>query len=215
MAIQKVWTEKFAEMSHGKTRYWEAGSSAGYPTILIHGAGWNSGPEGWVLNIGPLAEKLHVAEAQKTEVRKGARWIWLTAGAILGAAMLAEACRGKKTSMKAALLDQTIVAGLGNIYVCEALFRAGINPKTAAQRIGVTRYRLLAGNIRETLGAAIRAGGSSLRDFRDAYGSEGHFQLATQVYGREGEPCRACGTTIKRIVQGQRSTFFCPVCQKR
>ena len=60
MAVQKVWTEKFAEMSHGKTRYWEAGSSAGYPTILIHGAGWNSGPEGWVLNIGPLAEKLHV-----------------------------------------------------------------------------------------------------------------------------------------------------------
>ena len=136
------------------------------------------------------------------------------------AAMLAKACAGKKTSLKAALSDQRVVAGLGNIYVCEALFRARLSPKrrasTIADRQGkpTERAEKLVGAIKAVLMDAIKAGGSSLRDHRRADGSLGNFQHNFQVYDREGEPCPDCKGKIKRIVQVGRSTFYCPSCQK-
>jgi len=137
-------------------------------------------------------------------------------------AMLAEACAGKKTSLKAALSDQRVVAGLGNIYVCEALHRAHLSPKriasTIADRKGAptARAHALAEAIRAVLNDAIRAGGSSLRDHRRTDGELGDFQHNFRVYDRAGEKCVTprCEGTIRRIVQGTRSTFFCPVCQK-
>jgi formamidopyrimidine-DNA glycosylase len=136
--------------------------------------------------------------------------------------MLAEACAGKKTSLKAALLDQRVVAGLGNIYVCEALFRAHLSPKrlaaTLATRAGgpTERAERLVEAIRAVLGEAIQAGGSSLRDHRQTSGELGYFQHSFAVYDREGEPCRTdgCGGVVKRFVQNGRSTFWCPKCQK-
>ncbi|MGB6351224.1 MAG: bifunctional DNA-formamidopyrimidine glycosylase/DNA-(apurinic or apyrimidinic site) lyase [Pseudolabrys sp.] len=136
------------------------------------------------------------------------------------AAMLAKACAGKKTSLKAALSDQRVVAGLGNIYVCEALFRARLSPKrrasTIADRHGKPNERAerLVDAIKAVLGDAIEAGGSSLRDHRRADGSLGDFQHNFRVYDREGEPCPNCKGRIKRIVQVGRSTFYCPSCQK-
>jgi len=137
-------------------------------------------------------------------------------------AMLAAACAGKKTSLKAALSDQKVVAGLGNIYVCEALHRAHLSPKrqasTIANRKGepTERAHALADAIKAVLNDAIRAGGSSLRDHRQTDGALGDFQHSFRVYDRAGTKCPTpkCKGTIKRIVQGTRSTFFCPVCQR-
>ena len=137
-------------------------------------------------------------------------------------AMLAQACAGKKTSLKAALSDQKVVAGLGNIYVCEALHRARLSPKrmasTIATRVGGPNERAeaLVDAIKAVLGDAIKAGGSSLRDHRRTDGELGYFQHHFRVYDREGAACvtPGCKGTVKRIVQGGRSTFFCPVCQK-
>ena len=138
------------------------------------------------------------------------------------AAMLAAACRGKKTSLKAALSDQKIVAGLGNIYVCEALHRARLSPKrqasTIATRAGAptARAEVLVGAIKAVLQDAIKAGGSSLRDHRQTDGELGYFQHHFRVYDREGARCvtPGCNGTVKRIVQSGRSTFYCPTCQK-
>ena len=105
--------------------------------------------------------------------------------------------------------------GAGNIYACEALFTAGIDPRTRSDRLSGPRCQRLAQAIRRTLETALALGGSTLRDFRDAHGMAGQFQLSADVYGRAGEPCRVCATAVRRIVQGQRSTFFCPTCQKR
>jgi formamidopyrimidine-DNA glycosylase len=143
-------------------------------------------------------------------------------GNAFDAALLAAACKGKKTSLKAALSDQRVVAGLGNIYVCEALHRARLSPKRRASTIATKtgapneRARALVAAIRDVLNDAIRAGGSSLRDHRRADGSLGDFQHNFRVYDREGEPCvtPGCGGTVRRIVQGGRSTFYCPTCQK-
>ena len=143
-------------------------------------------------------------------------------GNAFDAAMLAAACRGKKTSLKAALLDQRVVAGLGNIYVCEALHRAHLSPKrrasTLAGRNGAPNERAarLVDGIKAVLTQAIKDGGSSLRDHRLTDGELGMFQHHFRVYDRAGEPCRTtgCGGTIKRIIQNGRSTFYCPVCQK-
>jgi formamidopyrimidine-DNA glycosylase len=141
-------------------------------------------------------------------------------GNAFDAAMLAKACAGKKTSLKAALSDQRVVAGLGNIYVCEALFRARLSPKrkasTIAERNGEpnARAKALVAAIRAVLNDAIRAGGSSLRDYRRADGSLGDFQHNFLVYDREGQPCPGCKGKVKRIVQQGRSTFYCPSCQK-
>jgi formamidopyrimidine-DNA glycosylase len=143
-------------------------------------------------------------------------------GNAFDAAMLAQACRGKKASLKAALSDQRVVAGLGNIYVCEALHRARLSPKrkasTVASRSGAPNdhaVRLVAA-IRAVLEDAIEAGGSSLRDHRRTDGEVGYFQHHFRVYDREGQRCvtPGCPGTVRRIVQTGRSTFFCPVCQK-
>lgn len=128
---------------------------------------------------------------------------------------------GKTTSLKAALLNQKLIAGLGNIYVCEALWRTGLSPTGQAGSIAgktgkaTAKTTALAGHIRETLLEAIEAGGSSLRDHTQADGSLGYFQHSFAVYDREGEPCRkeGCTGTISRIVQSNRSTFYCPKCQ--
>ena len=142
-------------------------------------------------------------------------------GNAFDAAMLAHACRGKKTSLKAALLDQRIVAGLGNIYVCEALHRARLSPRrmaaTIATRSGAPNERAerLVEGIKAVLTDAIKDGGSSLRDHKLTDGGLGMFQHRFRVYDREGERCRTpgCAGIVKRIVQNGRSTFFCPSCQ--
>jgi formamidopyrimidine-DNA glycosylase len=139
-----------------------------------------------------------------------------------GADLLARSCANKKTSLKAALLDQRVVAGLGNIYVCEALFRAHLSPRrlaaTLATKKGETtdHARHLVEAIHAVLNQAIKAGGSSLRDHRQTSGELGYFQHAFQVYDREGEKCQSkgCGGIVRRFTQNGRSTFWCPKCQK-
>jgi formamidopyrimidine-DNA glycosylase len=143
-------------------------------------------------------------------------------GNAFDADMLARSCHNKKTSLKAALLDQRVVAGLGNIYVCEALYRAHLSPRrlaaTLSTRKGETtdHARHLVKEIHAVLNQAIKAGGSSLRDHRQTSGELGYFQHSFQVYDREGEKCRTprCGGTIRRFNQNGRSTFWCPKCQK-
>jgi len=130
-------------------------------------------------------------------------------------AYLEAALKGKKTPVKSALLDQRVIAGLGNIYACEALWRARISPKRRAARLKRNEIALLVPAIKEVLADAVKAGGSSLRDHRRTNGELGYFQKAFAVYDREAQPClrRGCKGTIKRIVQSGRSTFFCPICQ--
>jgi len=123
--------------------------------------------------------------------------------------------RGQRISIKQFLMDARRIVGVGNIYASESLFRAGVHPRTPARRLSRSRCAALAQAIKETLRVAIRAGGSSLRDYVGADGAAGEFQLRTWVYDREGLPCRRCGTPIRRIVQGARATYFCPQCQKR
>ena len=129
---------------------------------------------------------------------------------------LVAALKGRTMPAKSALLDQRIVAGLGNIYVCEALFRAGISPKRRVNRLASARIASLVPIIRDVLGDAIRAGGSSLRDFRQADGELGYFQHSFDVYDREGDPCRkpGCDGIVARVVQSGRSSFYCPRCQR-
>jgi formamidopyrimidine-DNA glycosylase len=129
---------------------------------------------------------------------------------------LIAAFNGRNTPVKSALLDQGIIAGLGNIYVCEALFRAGISPRRKAGQISSARVATLVPIIREVLQDAITAGGSSLKDFRQASGELGYFQHSFDVYGREGAPCRreGCTANIARITQSGRSTFYCVKCQR-
>src|SRR5262245_49353101 len=131
------------------------------------------------------------------------------------AAYLKQAFKGKKTPIKSALLDQRLIAGLGNIYVCEALWRSRISPKRQAAKVKTSQLEVLAPAIKQVLQEAVRAGGSSLRDHRRTDGELGDFQKAFAAYDRESEPCtrRGCGGTIRRIVQGGRSTFYCPTCQ--
>lgn len=121
---------------------------------------------------------------------------------------------GRAAAIKLAIMDAHVVVGVGNIYAAEALFRAGIDPRTPAGKVSLARLERLVASIKETLRAAIRAGGSTLRDFFGCDGDPGHFQLAHRVYGREGEPCRKCGTKIRQLRQGQRSTYYCPKCQR-
>ena len=136
--------------------------------------------------------------------------------------MLARACANKKTSLKAALLDQRVVAGLGNIYVCEALFRAHLSPRRLAATLATKKGETTehAGRLvdasHDVLNQAIKAGGSSLRDHRQTSGELGYFQHSFQVYDREGEKCQSkgCGGIVRRFVQNGRSTFWCPKCQK-
>lgn len=127
---------------------------------------------------------------------------------------LVERFRGKAAPLKAALLDQSVVAGLGNIYVCEALFRAGLSPRRKASTVGPVRAERLVRAVREVLAEAIEAGGSTLRDYAAADGTQGSFQQRFDVYDRAGEACRTCGRAIIRFVQSGRSSFACTACQR-
>ena len=127
---------------------------------------------------------------------------------------LCRATRKRGAAIKLVIMDARVVAGVGNIYANEALFRAGIRPQLDAGKLSKPRCARLVQTIRETLTEAIALGGSSLRDFVNSSGEPGYFQQHYFVYGRAGEPCRACGAAIKQIRQGQRSSFYCPVCQK-
>lgn len=130
------------------------------------------------------------------------------------AELLFRQTRQRSAAIKQVLLAGDIVVGVGNIYASESLFKAKINPKIQAKRISLVRYRLLAEAIRETLAAAIAQGGSTLKDFVGVDGQSGYFQQNYFVYDRAGEDCRLCGQTVRKILQGQRSSFYCPHCQK-
>ncbi len=136
-------------------------------------------------------------------------------GPAFDAGVLIEAFKGRKQTAKTLLLDQRVVAGLGNIYVCEALHRSGISPIKPAALISKAKIKILTVAIKDVLAEAIEAGGSTLRDYAGADGALGYFQHTFRAYGREGEPCvtPSCGGVIERTVQAGRSTFFCPVCQ--
>jgi formamidopyrimidine-DNA glycosylase len=130
-------------------------------------------------------------------------------------AWLYRGTRARAAPIKQVLLAGDVVVGVGNIYASESLFRAGINPKVAARRIGPARCDRLAAAIREVLAEAIAVGGSTLRDFVGADGAEGYFMLDAFVYERAGRPCRVCGHPVRRLVQGQRATYYCAHCQRR
>jgi formamidopyrimidine-DNA glycosylase len=123
--------------------------------------------------------------------------------------------RERRAPIKQVLLSGHAVVGAGNIYACEALHAAGIDPRTPACRISRPRAARLLQAVRDTLARALALGGSTLRDFRDAHGMDGAYQLQAAVYGREGEPCPRCAAPVRRIVQGQRATYFCRTCQRR
>lgn len=125
-----------------------------------------------------------------------------------------QALQQRRASIKQVLLAGDIVVGVGNIYASEALFLAGIRPTVPANRLSRPRAAKLHQAIRRVLNKALTSGGSTLRNFSNAHGQSGYFQLEVNVYDRAGEPCRVCGTPIKRLLQGQRSTFYCPSCQK-
>lgn len=135
-------------------------------------------------------------------------------GEAFDAAAFHRALKGKRASIKQVLLAGQVVVGVGNIYASEALFRAGIRPTVQAGRISRARADRLHAAIAEVLAQAVQQGGSTLRDFSNALGQTGYFQLQAQVYDREGQACRQCGAAIRRIVQQQRSTYFCPACQR-
>ena len=129
-------------------------------------------------------------------------------------AYLAARARGRKVAVKQYLMDQRIVVGVGNIYASEALFRAGIHPRRAAGKVSRQRFDRLAAGVKSVLGEAIRQGGTTLRDYVSADGTPGYFRQQLYVYEREGQACRRCGTPIRKLAQGQRSTYYCPACQK-
>lgn len=135
-------------------------------------------------------------------------------GADFDGATLYRALQGRSAAIKPLLLSQHIVAGIGNIYACEALFLARIDPRTPAPHLRPADCQRLAAAVRDTLQRAVALGGSSLRDFAHSDGELGYFQMQAQVYGRAGLPCRVCATAIRQIVQGQRSTYFCAKCQQ-
>jgi formamidopyrimidine-DNA glycosylase len=136
----------------------------------------------------------------------------------LGADFHAEAlraeCKGKSACIKTVIMDAHVVVGVGNIYASEALFMAGIKPTKAAGKVSAAALTKLVSAIREVLAASVEQGGTTLRDFLRENGEPGYFKQSLRVYDREGEPCRVCGASIKRIVLGQRSTFYCPKCQR-
>lgn len=130
------------------------------------------------------------------------------------AGYLYQLSRGRKAAVKTFLMDAHVVVGVGNIYASEALFRAGIAPSCPAGRITKAAFNRLVQSVREILDAAIAAGGTTIRDFSDSQGRPGYFAQELRVYGRAGQACTACGTLIKQVRLGQRSTYYCPVCQK-
>jgi formamidopyrimidine-DNA glycosylase len=135
-------------------------------------------------------------------------------GADFSGDYLWQSSRGRSAPVKAFLMDQRIVVGVGNLYAAEALFAAGIHPRRAAGSVSRVRYDRLASEVRRILAHAIRRGGTTLRDFLNADGEPGYFEQELFVYGRAGEPCKACGNPIRAVRLGQRSTFYCPRCQR-
>lgn len=131
-----------------------------------------------------------------------------------GGAYLHRLAGGRSTAVKSFIMDSRVVVGVGNIYANEALFLAGIHPGRPAGRIGLARYRNLAGRIAEVLAASIEQGGTTLRDFVNEAGAPGYFKQILRVYDRAGEPCVICGEPIRRVRQGQRATYYCPRCQR-
>ena len=129
-------------------------------------------------------------------------------------ATLAASAAGRRGPVKSFLMDAGVVVGVGNIYATESLFRAGIHPTRSVSRLSAARWERLAGAVVEVLSQAITQGGTTLSDFADGEGNSGYFQVSLAAYGRAGEPCPACGTPIRRIVQSGRSTFYCPRCQR-
>jgi formamidopyrimidine-DNA glycosylase len=127
---------------------------------------------------------------------------------------LHRAVKGRGSAIKLHLMNQAVVVGVGNIYACEALFRAGIRPAAPGGKVSLPRLRKLVDAVKEILTRSITQGGTTLRDFLREDGTAGYFKQSLEVYDREGEPCKACGSTIRREVLGQRSTFFCPRCQR-
>jgi formamidopyrimidine-DNA glycosylase len=132
----------------------------------------------------------------------------------MSGALLHAATRGRRKPVKNFLMDTRAIAGVGNIYACEALHRAAIHPRRAVRRIGPVGWARLVTAVQAVLQEAIKAGGTTLRDFLNAEGDVGYFAIALRVYDREGEACRRCGGLIRRIVQAGRSTFYCPRCQR-
>jgi len=128
--------------------------------------------------------------------------------------LLHASTRSRKAAIKLVLMNPSIIVGVGNIYANESLFHARIDPRTPGKRVSLARCETLVAAVKSTLEQALAAGGSSLRDFVHSDGSSGHFQQQYYVYGRAGRPCRVCGTPIRQLRQGQRSTFYCPACQK-
>jgi formamidopyrimidine-DNA glycosylase len=157
------------------------------------------------------AQSLHDAPASTLLARLGAEPF----DASFTEAAFHAALRLRRSPIKAVLLGGEVIVGAGNIYACEALFAAGIDPRLRAHLISRPRAARLLQAVRATLARALEMGGSSLRDFRDVHGMDGAFQTQASVYDREGQPCGRCGTAVRRITQLQRSTYFCPVCQKR
>lgn len=133
---------------------------------------------------------------------------------IFDGAHLWKMSRGRSAPVKTFLMDQHVIVGVGNIYAAEALFAAGIHPNRAAGSVSLTRYDRLADEVKRILGHAIERGGTTLRDFLRPDGEPGYFERELFVYGRAGEPCKVCGTKIRAVVLGQRSTFYCPRCQR-
>lgn len=129
--------------------------------------------------------------------------------------LLKAACAKRSVAIKLAIMDAKVVVGVGNIYASEALFRAGIHPSTAANKVTRPRLAKLVSSIREVLADSIREGGTTLRDFTNSSGEPGYFKQRLFVYERKGQPCLVCGTEIRHAVTGQRSTYWCPVCQRR
>jgi formamidopyrimidine-DNA glycosylase len=129
-------------------------------------------------------------------------------------AVLARAAKGRRVAIKQFLMNNQIVVGVGNIYASEALFRAGVRPRRAAGRLKRSEFDALAAAIKQVLNEALQAGGTTLRDYVNAEGRPGYFKQKLYVYERAGEPCRVCATPIRHFVQGQRSTYFCPQCQR-
>ncbi|MFO1394171.1 MAG: bifunctional DNA-formamidopyrimidine glycosylase/DNA-(apurinic or apyrimidinic site) lyase [Steroidobacteraceae bacterium] len=132
----------------------------------------------------------------------------------LDAERLAAAARGRKVAVKQFLMDQSVLVGVGNIYASESLFRAGVDPRRAAGRVGAGRWERILESVREVLGEAIRQGGSTLRDYVNPDGAPGYFAQNLDVYERTGLACHRCGTAVRHLVQGQRSTYYCPTCQR-
>ncbi len=132
----------------------------------------------------------------------------------LTGAALAKAARSRRGPVKSFLMDAAAVVGVGNIYATESLFRAGIHPRRSVARLSPARWDRLAAAVVAVLRQAIAQGGTTLNDFADGEGRSGYFQVSLSAYGREGEPCLACGTPIRRIVQSGRSTYYCPACQR-